>query len=349
MDLASLKNERILITGAGGSVGAQLARQLFAMGCKQLILLDRDGSHLHALELSLLGTGLLSDERFVLADIRDEAALREIFDKHVPSVIIHAAALKHVPLLERFPAEAWKTNVLGTVNLLNLANSFNVGTFIHISTDKAADPVTVLGKSKHLAEQLVVVAGQGEFYFLSESGQRIRLKHPEDDFSEDARHNFSSDSRYLSKTPRRYVNVRFGNVVGSRGSVSETFKYQVSKGIPLTVTTADAKRFLMSLEDACELILLSLQAAENTQTVVLKMGEEVSVVDFARQVMAQVGNDVPLNFIGARIGDKTSEVLIGVDEEVVCETQQCWFLQGRTLNVERLSWQEALGNEEVMQ
>lgn len=349
MDLALLKNERILITGAGGSVGAQLARRLFALGCEQLILLDRDGSHLHALELSLLGTGLLSDERFVLADIRDEVALREIFDKHVPSVIIHAAALKHVPLLERFSAEAWKTNVLGTINLLNLASSFNVGTFIHISTDKAADPVTVLGKSKHLAEQLVASAGQGELYFASESGQLIRLKGAEDSFSEGARYNFSSESRQFSKTSRRYVNVRFGNVVGSRGSVSETFKYQVSKGLPLTITTVDAKRFLMSLEDACELILLSLRAAENMQTVVLKMGEEVSVVDFARQVMAQVGNDVPLDFIGARIGDKTNEVLIGVDEEVVCETQQCWFLQGRTLKVEQISWQEALGIGEVMQ
>lgn len=346
MDLASLRNERVLITGAGGSVGAQLALQLVELGCEQLVLLDRDGSHLHALELALLGTGLLSDERFVLADIRDLEALRLVFAKHVPSVVIHAAALKHVPLLERFPGEAWKTNVLGTLNLLLLAQRFNVGTFIHISTDKAADPVTVLGKSKRLAEQMVVAAGQQIQLAASQAGWAVSFGREANILPEGATAPSSSDSHASPLSARRYVNVRFGNVVGSRGSVSETFKYQISTGIPVTVTTVDAKRFLMSLEQACELIMYSLQAAQNGQTVVLKMGAEVSVVDLARQLMAEKGIDVPLVFTGPRVGDKTSEVLIGAGEEVVFETRECWFLQGRTFEEETVSCFEALGFKE---
>ncbi|MCS4484816.1 polysaccharide biosynthesis protein [Gleimia sp. 6138-11-ORH1] len=348
MDLAFLKDRRILITGAGGSVGRQLARKLFSLGCEQLVLLDRDGSHLHTLELELLGTGLLSDERFVLADIRDREALAEVFAKYVPSVVIHAAALKHVPLLERFPAEAWKTNVLGTVHLLSLAKAFNVGTFLHISTDKAADPTTVLGKSKHLAERLVTTAGLGQGFEVAAGGWEIQKTdpHPKKEagrtFSEGAQQTISSHAGGVRSSSLRYVNVRFGNVVGSRGSVSETFKFQIERGLPLTITTEEASRFLMSLEEACELVLLSIGKARNGQTAVLKMGQEVPVVKLAEQVMDEMGVDVPLVFTGPRRGDKTREVLVGAAEVVVSESERCWFIKGQPLDVGGVSFNEVL-------
>lgn len=324
--MAISKEQSILITGAGGSVGAQLAQRLHATGYEKLILLDRDGSHLHSLELKLLGTGLLTDHRFVLADIRDREAVESVFAKYVPSVVIHTAALKHVPLLERFPAEAWKTNVIGTWNLLETALTHNIGTFLHVSTDKAAEPTTKLGLSKKLAEYLVSAYAQNHRYVLTidktESQLEIKSTKP---------------TTISNSLKRRYINVRFGNVIGSRGSVSETFKYQAQNELPLTVTSEEAKRYLMTIGEASDLILESLKTAENGQTVVLKMGEQVKIVDYAVNIKEIYQSVSPIITVGERFGEKLEEILFQENETIATETEKYWFLQARTYVPEIIS------------
>ena len=150
----SLTQRRVLVTGAGGSIGSELCRQIAKYGPERLVLLDRDESALHALQITLDGHGLLSTDTIVLADIRDPEALRRVFLDHRPEVVFHAAALKHLPLLERYPLEGWQTNVLGTLNVLRAAAESGSATFVNISTDKAADPTSVLGYTKRIAERL---------------------------------------------------------------------------------------------------------------------------------------------------------------------------------------------------
>lgn len=331
------KSDRILITGAGGSVGIEIAKQLHAEGYSNLVFLDRDGSHLHSLELALYGTGLLTQEEFVLADIRDYSAVEAIFSKHVPNVVIHAAALKHVPLLERFPAEAWKTNVIGTWNLLRAATQTNVGTFLHISTDKAVEPTTVLGKSKQIAEQLVAAYGQHRRYVLTSTDKTTETDALDKANQVPQKLTLIEDGETPLSEARMYLNVRFGNVMGSRGSVGETFKHQARNSLPLTVTSPYAKRYLMSLDQACQLILAGLTTAKNGQTIVLKMGEQVRVADYAQQIQAHLGIDVPIAFVGERQGDKTEEKLIAATELIEKETEKYWFLQARTQVPENLT------------
>ncbi|HBY24379.1 MAG TPA: polysaccharide biosynthesis protein, partial [Propionibacteriaceae bacterium] len=149
-----LSGKVVMVTGAGGSIGAEIARQVHRYGPKELVLLDRDESGLHGVQLSIYGTGMLDTPDMVLCDIRDAAALEESFARHRPDVVFHAAALKHLPMLEQYPEEGWKTNVLGTLNVLNCARRHKVARFVNISTDKAADPTSVLGLTKRTAEQL---------------------------------------------------------------------------------------------------------------------------------------------------------------------------------------------------
>jgi FlaA1/EpsC-like NDP-sugar epimerase len=196
----------VLVTGAGGSIGSELSRQVRLLGPSRLVLLDRDESALHAVQLSLYGSGLLDSDDLVLCDIRDETALERIFLRHRPDVVFHAAALKHLPMLERFPEEGWKTNVVGTLNVLQQARQSGVRHFVNISTDKAADATSVLGQTKRLAERLT--------------------------------------AWYAEETGLPYVSVRFGNVLGSRGSVLDAFRAQIGRGGPITVTHPDVTRFL---------------------------------------------------------------------------------------------------------
>ena len=212
-----LTGRRVLITGAGGSIGAELARQVHQFGPTSLVLLDRDESALHAVQLSIYGHGLLDGSDTVLSDIRDADSLREVFEAHRPQIVFHAAALKHLPMLERYPAEGWKTNVLGTLNLLRLSADHGVEHFVNISTDKAADATSVLGSTKRTAEQLT--------------------------------------AWYAEQTGRSFMSVRFGNVLGSRGSMLHTFNAQIAHGGPVTVTHPDVTRYFMTIPEACELVV----------------------------------------------------------------------------------------------
>ena len=267
----------VLVTGAGGSIGSELCRQIAEFDPARLLLLDRDESGLHATQLTLRGDGLLDNDDVVLVDIRDPAALDEVFLDHRPEVVFHAAALKHLPLLERYPLEAWKTNVLGTLNVLAAAERSGVGTFVNISTDKAANPTCVLGYSKRIGERLT--------------------------------------ADFARRGIGRFVSVRFGNVLGSRGSVVPAFTAQIARGGPVTVTHPDVERFFMLIPEACQLVLQSAAIGADGEVMVLDMGEQVKIVDVARALIRLSGRrDVRIVYSGLRPGEKLSEALFSAGE-----------------------------------
>lgn len=268
---------KVLITGAGGSIGSELARQVHKFGPAELVMLDRDESALHAVQLSIYGRGLLDTPDLVLCDIRDEEALRAIFEAHRPEIVFHAAALKHLPMLEQYPAEGWKTNVLGTLNMLQLSKEYGVSRFVNISTDKAADPTSVLGETKRLAEQLTAWAAQDEV--------------------------------------GNYMSVRFGNVLGSRGSMLHAFNAQIESGGPVTVTHPDITRYFMTIPEACELVIQAGAIGGPGEVLVLDMGTPIKILDVARRMILHSKKNIEIVFTGLRPGEKMHEELFSEDEE----------------------------------
>ncbi len=271
-----LANKRVLVTGAGGSIGSELCRQLQRFGPAELVMMDRDESALHAVQLSIDGRALLDSSDLVVCDIRDRARLQRVFADHRPEVVFHAAALKHLPLLERHPCEALQTNVWGTQHLLDLAAAGGVERFVNVSTDKAADPVSVLGYSKRATERLTAHA----------------------------------DARQRGE----YLSVRFGNVLGSRGSVLTTFRSQIEVGGPITVTDPDVTRYFMTIEEAVQLVIQAGAIGRGGEVLVLDMGEPVRIASLARQLVDQAERPIDIVYTGLRQGEKLHEVLLGLDE-----------------------------------
>ncbi|MFZ4895859.1 polysaccharide biosynthesis protein [Plantibacter sp. Mn2098] len=271
-----LTGKRVLVTGAGGSIGSELARQVNQFGPAELVLLDRDETGLHSTQLSISGHGLLDTREVVLADIRDYPSLLEIFEDRKPDVVFHAAALKHAPMLEQYPDEAWKNNVLGSLNVLNAAKAVGVATFVNISTDKAANPTTVLGYSKRVAEKLTA-------WMAEETGAR-------------------------------YLSVRFGNVIGSRGSVLPAFAAQIDAGGPVTVTHPDVTRFFMTIPEASKLVIQAGAIGDPGEVLILDMGSPVRILDVAKRMIAASGKQIEIVYTGLRHGEKLHEVLVDTDE-----------------------------------
>lgn len=273
-----LEGRRVLVTGAGGSIGSELCRQIVAFRPAELIMLDRDETGLQQAQLGTAGHGLLDSKDVVLCDIRDADALLQVFDDRRPDVVFHAAALKHLPMLEQYPDEAWKTNVLGTLNVLEAARAVGVETFVNISTDKAANPTSVLGHSKRIAEKLT--AGIAE------------------------------------STGFSYLSVRFGNVIGSRGSMLPTFASLIDSGGPITVTHPDVTRFFMTIPEASQLVIQAGAIGRPSEVLILDMGEPVRILDVAERMIAMSGRDIPIVFTGLRAGEKLHEELIGSTEHI---------------------------------
>ena len=271
-----LTGKRVLVTGAGGSIGSELCRQLVQFGPAELIMLDRDESALHAVQLSLTGRAMLDGDDLVLADIRDIAHLQQIFATRRPEVVFHAAALKHLTLLERHPGEAVKSNVWGTLAVLDAAQAAGVERFVNVSTDKAADPESVLGYSKRITERLTAHVAQ------------------------DAAGSFMS--------------VRFGNVLGSRGSVLTTFVSQIASGGPITVTHPEVTRFFMTIQEAVQLTIQAGAVGNPGEVLVLDMGDPVAIADVARQMAADAPTPIEIVYTGLRPGEKLHEDLLSVDE-----------------------------------
>lgn len=271
-----LSGKVVLVTGAGGSIGSEIARQVHRFGPKELVMLDRDESGLHGTQLSIFNQGLLDTPNVVLCDIRDAEALDAVFAAHRPDVVFHAAALKHLPLLEQYPLEGWKTNTLGTLNVLRAAERHDVERLVNISTDKAADATSVLGKTKRVAEELTA-------FFAGTLG-------------------------------RNWLSVRFGNVLGSRGSMLHTFTRQIDAGGPVTVTHPDVTRYFMTIPEACELTIQAGAIGKPADVLVLDMGEPVKILDVAKNLIARSGRDIDIVFTGLRPNEKLHEVLFSDDE-----------------------------------
>ena len=272
-----LVNRRVLVTGAGGSIGSELCRQLVRFNPSEIIMLDRDESALHEVQLSIYGRALLDTPQTVLADLRDERAINEIFDSRKPQVVFHAAALKHLPLLERYPHEAYQTNVLGTATVLNAAQRTGVEVFVNISTDKAANPISVLGFSKKIAERLT--------------------------------------ADLASRTNQgKYISVRFGNVLGSRGSVLMSFRDQIAKGGPVTVTHRGVTRYFMTISEAVQLVVQAGAIGRTGEVLVLDMGKPVNIHDVAEQLVKNSGKPIKIEVVGLRVGEKVHEELFADGE-----------------------------------
>lgn len=271
-----LHGKRVLVTGAGGSIGSELCRQIHKYAPAELIMLDHDETGLQTTQITVVGNGLLDSDDAVLVDIRDAEALGRIFELRRPEVVFHAAALKHLPMLEQYPDEGWKTNVIGTLNVLNAARSVGVSTFVNVSTDKAANPTSILGHSKRVAEKLTAWAAE--------------------------------------ETGGRYLSVRFGNVIGSRGSMLPTFTTLIEAGGPVTVTHPDATRYFMTIPEACQLVVQAGAIGRPAEVLILDMGEPVRILDIAQRMIDMSGQDIAIVYTGLRHGEKLHEDLIGDHE-----------------------------------
>lgn len=266
---ATITGRRVLVTGGGGSIGSEIVRQVAALSPASLLVLDHDETHLFDVAESLSAPCVQ-----LLADIRDPDSVRAIFETHRPDVVFHAAAHKHVPLLEAHPSEAVRTNVEGTLNVLTAAVASGVARLVFISTDKAVDPSSIMGSSKWAGERLVAT---------------------------------------LAPAGSRWCSVRFGNVLGSRGSVLPTFTRQIESGGPVTVTDPDMTRYFMSTEEAVQLVLQAAALAEGTDVFMLEMGEPVNILGLARKMIRlsglRPGTDIAIEITGARPGEKLTEAL----------------------------------------
>ena len=274
---AVVRHRRVLVTGAGGSIGSELCRQVRSYGPSALYMLDHDESNLHALQLEISGRALLDTDELIVADIRDRRRVQQIFATLRPEVVFHAAAHKHLPLLERHPCEGVKSNVRGTEYLVEAALEHGAQRFVLISTDKAAAPTSVLGATKRLAELIVAnAAGRGT----------------------------------------AVGSVRFGNVLGSRGSFLHVLAHQMAAHEPVTITDPDVDRYFMTVEEAVGLVLEAAAMAESGETFVLDMGAPVRIVSLVESYAAQVGaTDVDIRFTGLRSGEKLKEELFGDAED----------------------------------
>jgi FlaA1/EpsC-like NDP-sugar epimerase len=271
-----IKDKTILVTGGGGSIGSELCRQIAKFGPEKLIILDIYENNAYDLEMELNYSFPDLNKKVIIASIRDEKRLREIFESEKPEVVFHAAAHKHVPLMERNPAEAIKNNILGTYNVVKLSHEYNVKKFVQISTDKAVNPTNIMGATKRFCEMMIQAFDK------------------------------------ISST--EYVAVRFGNVLGSNGSVIPLFKKQIAHGGPVTVTHPEINRFFMTIPEAAQLVIQAGAMAHGGEIFVLDMGEPVKIADLAKDLITLSGYrpdiDVKIEYTGLRPGEKLYEELL---------------------------------------
>jgi FlaA1/EpsC-like NDP-sugar epimerase len=290
-----IEGRRVLVTGAGGSIGSELVRQICGFGPRNLVLLDNSEFALYQIDREVSELHPEVPRAAVIADVRDEGKLRHVFDDQKPELVFHAAALKHVPLVEANPFEGVLTNVVGTANVARICRETGVSVMVLISSDKAVNPTNVMGATKRIAEQVC---------------QSLDLE----------------SSRTEDKTTTRYVTVRFGNVLGSTGSVVPLFQRQLAAGGPLTVTHPDMTRYFMTIREAVELVLEAsalgaVRAAYAGHIFILEMGQPVGILELAQQMIRlaglRPGEDIGIEIVGLRPGEKMTEELFHGSETLV--------------------------------
>ncbi len=300
-----LSDRVVLVTGAGGSIGAEIVRQVARFGPKEVLLLGRGENSLFELSHDLERRYPALPRRTLVVDVQQRGQLEHVFRTYKPQVVFHAAAHKHVPLMEENPAAAVLNNVFGTQNLVELSLEHNVERFVNVSTDKVVNPTSVMGASKRAAE-----------YIVQEAAHRA----PEG---------------------RAYVSVRFGNVLGSRGSVVPLFKEQIRRGGPVTVTHPDMKRYFMTIPEAAQLVLQAGGLGENGSVYVLDMGEPVKIVELAEELVRlsglEPGEDIEIEFTGLRPGEKLFEDFMTAEEGTTATRHEKIYVARGTAPPEDLS------------
>lgn len=289
-----IRGKRVLVTGAGGSIGSEIVRQIARFGPEQVLLLGRGENSIYQINREISRTFPRLRRIALIADVRDYSTLDDIFRTYRPQVIFHAAAHKHVPLMEDNPEQAIFNNVGGTRNLTDLALAYRVERFVNVSTDKAVNPTSIMGASKRMAEIVVSRAAQ-----RAANGQS-------------------------------FMSVRFGNVLGSRGSVIPLFKDQIKRGGPVTVTHPDMVRYFMTIPEAAQLVLQAGSQAENGNVYVLDMGDPVKIVDLARDLIRLSGLqpdvDIEIGYTGMRPGEKLFEELLTAEEGTYASSHEKIFV-----------------------
>ena len=278
-----LKDKVILITGAAGSIGSEIVRQVLAFNPKKIIILDQAETPLHHLKLETESIATTAKIRTVIADIRNKEAMDMVFKSYQPQVVFHAAAYKHVPLMEENPCQAIFTNIKGTRNLADLSCLYKVKKFVMVSTDKAVNPSNVMGASKRIAEKYV---------------QSLQLR----------------DHQEKGAAATKFITTRFGNVLGSNGSVVPLFTKQIADGGPLTITHKDIIRYFMTIPEACQLVLEAGAMGNGGEIYIFDMGKPVKIIDLARKMIKLAGfipeKDIKIQIVGLRPGEKLYEELL---------------------------------------
>jgi FlaA1/EpsC-like NDP-sugar epimerase len=299
-----LKDRTVMVTGAGGSIGSEICRQAIRFKPRRLVLLGRGENRIFFIERELRAQGTRTVLHPVIADITDARRMRDVFQEVSPDVVFHAAAHKHVPLMEDNPREAIKNNVLGTRNVADLAHEYETDSFVFVSTDKAVRPANVMGATKQLAERYVMALSQE------------------------------------SKT--RFVATRFGNVLGSAGSVVPIFQEQIRRGGPITVTDPRMTRFFMTIPEASRLVLQAAAMGSGGEIFVLDMGEPVKIVELARDLIRLSGlpdNSIDISYCGIRPGEKLSEELYFEEEETLATPHpKLRVANHRPFSLAEISW-----------
>ncbi len=322
------EGKTVLITGAAGSIGSEIARQVSALSPERLIVCDQTETGLYDIEYELnqkfnLGKRL----KVYIGDVRDEISMRNLFSKYQPNIVFHAAAYKHVPMMEHHPCEAIKNNVIGTKVMADLSLEFNAERFLLISTDKAINPTNVMGASKRISEVYV---------------QSLGKKH-------DLHHllNGNGNGNGHSKYHTKFITTRFGNVLGSNGSVIPRFKEQIDKGGPITVTHPDIIRYFMTIPEACGLVLEAVTMGNGGEIFLFDMGEPVKIIDLAKKMIKlagmEPGKDINIEFTGLRPGEKLFEELLNKAEEVI-PTHNKKILIAKVIEYDFDQINESIGN-----
>lgn len=302
-----IKNKIIMVTGGGGSIGSELCRQIVKYEPKQLVLIDIYENNAYDIQQEIKRHFPEIDLKVLIASVRDEHKMEKIFEQYKPEIVFHAAAHKHVPLMEDSPCEAIKNNVFGTQNVVNLSDKYNVKKFVLISTDKAVNPTNIMGATKRCCEMIVQTKNK------------------------------------TSKT--EFVAVRFGNVLGSNGSVVPLFKKQIEEGGPVTVTHEEVTRFFMTIPEAVSLVLQASAMAKGGEIFVLDMGEPVKIIDLARNLIKLSGFepnvDIKIEVTGLRPGEKLYEEVL-MDEEGLQKTSNNQIRIGRPIEIDEAEFKKEL-------
>ena len=302
-----VKNKIIMVTGGGGSIGSELCRQIVKYEPKQLVLIDIYENNAYDIQQEIKRHFPEIDLKVLIASVRDEHKMDKIFEQYKPEIVFHAAAHKHVPLMEDSPCEAIKNNVFGTQNVVNLSDKYNVKKFVLISTDKAVNPTNIMGATKRCCEMIVQTKNK------------------------------------TSKT--EFVAVRFGNVLGSNGSVVPLFKKQIEEGGPVTVTHEEVTRFFMTIPEAVSLVLQASAMAKGGEIFVLDMGEPVKIIDLARNLIKLSGFepnvDIKIEVTGLRPGEKLYEEVL-MDEEGLQKTSNNQIRIGRPIEIDEAEFKKEL-------